>query len=45
MIDKAVHAPKELKYAVVFACSDNPTRWRDIDTLKMYWDLYPKTVP
>jgi nucleoside-diphosphate-sugar epimerase len=31
MIDKAVHAPKDLKYAVVFACSDNPTRYRDID--------------
>jgi NAD+ dependent glucose-6-phosphate dehydrogenase len=31
MIDKAVHAPKDLKYAVVFACSDNPTRYRDIE--------------
>ena len=31
MIDKAVHAPNDLKYAVVFACSDNPTRWRDIE--------------
>lgn len=31
MIDKAVHAPDDLKYAVVFACSDNPTRYRDIE--------------
>jgi NAD+ dependent glucose-6-phosphate dehydrogenase len=31
MVDKAVHAPKDLKYAVVFACSDNPTRYRDIE--------------
>jgi nucleoside-diphosphate-sugar epimerase len=29
MIDKAVHAPEYLKYAVVFACSDNPTRYRE----------------
>ncbi len=31
MIDKAVHAPDDLKFAVVFACSDNPTRYRDIE--------------
>ena len=31
MIDKAAHAPDDLKYAVVFACSDNPTRYRDIE--------------
>jgi NAD+ dependent glucose-6-phosphate dehydrogenase len=31
VIDKAVHAPDDLKYAVVFACSDNPTRYRDIE--------------
>jgi NAD+ dependent glucose-6-phosphate dehydrogenase len=31
MIDKAVHAPEDLKFAIVFACSDNPTRYRDIE--------------
>jgi hypothetical protein len=31
MIDKAAHAPDDLKYAVVFACSGNPTRYRDIE--------------
>jgi nucleoside-diphosphate-sugar epimerase len=31
MIDKAAHAPDDLKYTVVFACSDNPTRYRDIE--------------
>ena len=31
VIDKAVHAPDDLKYADVFACSDNPTRYRDIE--------------
>jgi hypothetical protein len=31
MIDKAAHAPDDLKFAVVFACSDNPTRYRDIE--------------
>jgi uronate dehydrogenase len=31
MIEKAVNAPDDLKFAVVFACSDNPTRYRDIE--------------
>ncbi len=31
MTDKAVHAPEDLKFAIVFACSDNPTRYRDIE--------------
>jgi nucleoside-diphosphate-sugar epimerase len=31
MIDKAVHAPDDVKYAVVFACSNNPTLYRDIE--------------
>jgi nucleoside-diphosphate-sugar epimerase len=31
MIDKAAHAPDDLKFAVVFACSDNPARYRDIE--------------
>ena len=31
MVTKAVHAPKDLTYAVLFACSENPTRYRDIE--------------
>ena len=31
IIEQAVHAPEDLKFAVVFACSDNPTRYRDIE--------------
>ncbi len=42
MIDKAVHAPDDLKYAVVFACSDNPTRYRDIDHAKEVLGFVPQ---
>jgi NAD+ dependent glucose-6-phosphate dehydrogenase len=42
MIDKAVHAPNDLKYAVVFACSDNPTRWRDIEHAKEILGFVPE---
>ena len=31
MIEKAVTAPDDRKFAIVFACSDNPTRYRDIE--------------
>ena len=42
MIDKAVHAPEDLKYAVVFACSDNPTRYRDIEHARKVLGFVPK---
>lgn len=42
MIDKAVHAPEDLKYAVVFACSDNPTRYRDIEHARNVLGFVPK---
>ena len=42
MIDRAVHAPENLKYAVVFACSDNPTRYRDIDHAKKVLGFVPQ---
>ena len=42
MIDKSVHAPNDLKYAVVFACSDNPTRWRDIEHAKEILGFVPE---
>jgi len=42
MIDKAVHAPDDLKYAVVFACSDNPTRYRDIEHAKEILGFVPQ---
>lgn len=42
MIDKAVHAPDDLKYAVVFACSDNPTRYRDIEYAKYVLGFVPQ---
>ena len=42
MIDKAVHAPDDLKYAVVFACSDNPTRYRDIEHARNVLGFVPQ---
>jgi NAD+ dependent glucose-6-phosphate dehydrogenase len=42
MIDKAVHAPDNLKYAVVFACSDNPTRYRDIEHARKVLGFVPQ---
>jgi len=42
MIDKAVHAPDDLKYAVVFACSDNPTRYRDIEHARKVLGFVPQ---
>ncbi|MBT3554536.1 MAG: NAD(P)-dependent oxidoreductase [Chloroflexi bacterium] len=42
MIDKAVHAPADLKYAVVFACSDNPTRYRDLEHAKNLLGFVPQ---
>ena len=42
MIDKAVNAPDDLKYAVVFACSDNPTRYRDIEHAKNVLGFVPQ---
>ncbi len=42
MIDKAVHAPVDLKYAVVFACSDNPTRYRDIEHARKILGFVPQ---
>ena len=42
MIDKAVHATDDLKYAVVFACSDNPTLYRDIQHAKNVLGFVPE---
>lgn len=42
MIDKAVHAPVDLKFALVFACSDNPTRYRDIEHAKNVLGFVPQ---
>jgi NAD+ dependent glucose-6-phosphate dehydrogenase len=42
MIEKAVHAPADLKFAVVFACSDNPTRYRDIEQAKSVLGFVPE---
>ena len=42
MIDKAVNAPSDLKYALVFACSDNPTRYRDIEHAKTVLGFVPQ---
>lgn len=42
IIDKAVHAPDDLKYTVVFACSDNPTRYRDIEHAKETLGFVPQ---
>jgi uronate dehydrogenase len=42
MIDKAAHAPDDLKYAVVFACSDNPTRYRDIEHARQTLGFVPQ---
>ncbi|MCX8277280.1 MAG: NAD(P)-dependent oxidoreductase [Dehalococcoidia bacterium] len=42
MIDKAVNAPEDLKYALVFACSDNPTRYRDIEHAKTVLGFVPQ---
>ena len=42
MIDKAVNATEDLKYAVVFACSDNPTRYRDIEHAKSVLGFVPQ---
>ncbi len=42
MIVRAVHAPDDLKYAVVFACSDNPTRYRDIDHARKILGFVPQ---
>jgi nucleoside-diphosphate-sugar epimerase len=42
MIDKAVNAPADLDYAVVFACSDNPTRYRDIEHAKNVLGFVPQ---
>ena len=42
MIDKAVNAPDDLKFAVVFACSDNPTRYRDIEHAKETLGFVPQ---
>jgi nucleoside-diphosphate-sugar epimerase len=42
MIDKAAHAPDDLKFAVVFACSDNPTRYRDIEDAREILGFVPQ---
>ena len=42
MIDRAVHAPDDLKYAVVFACSDNPMRYRDIEHARKLLGFVPQ---
>ncbi len=42
MIDRAIHAPEDLKYAVVFACSDNPTRYRDIEHARKLLGFVPQ---
>ena len=42
MIDRAVHAPEDLKYAVVFATSDNPTGYRDLDHAKKVLGFVPQ---
>ncbi|MDG0866836.1 NAD-dependent epimerase/dehydratase family protein [Candidatus Lucifugimonas marina] len=42
MIAKAVNAPSDLKYALVFACSDNPTRYRDIAHAKEVLGFVPQ---
>jgi hypothetical protein len=42
MIDRAVHAPDDLRFAVVFACSDNPTSYRDIDHARRVLGYVPQ---
>ena len=42
MIERAVTAPDDLNYGVVFACSDNPTRYRDIEHAKDLLGFVPQ---